>query len=363
MRSAGVERLIELFRRQVAEQKLHEAAQLAVLRRGRVVVDEVIGYGRGGEPIKPDTPFLTFSATKAFTGVCIHKLIEEGKVALDAPVAEYWPAFGQKGKEQVTIRQVFTHRAGIPLRGLYSQIPLWPFWGLVTRHVARLKPEFEPGGQMAYHLMNYGFILGEVARRVSGQRIEDYLHEHFIAPLGLRHTWMRIPKKVLRRSPRLHTDGKEQNEVAWLFNRGIIRRAALPAASLHSTARDLASFYQMLLNGGEYNGRRYLKTGTLEKATELGYEGRDALLGVVTRWAYGFHLGGVAPPPGMAGPTMGKGSTARTFGHHGNSVCMAWADPDAQLVAAFVCNGILPRPKTRARWTALSDAVWDSLAD
>ncbi len=95
--------LSEVFARQITDQKLHPAAQLVVLRHGHVVIDRALGQGRRA-PITPETPFLTFSISKVFTAMCIHRLIEEGRIEWDAPIATYWPEFGCKGKEGATIR-------------------------------------------------------------------------------------------------------------------------------------------------------------------------------------------------------------------------------------------------------------------
>ncbi|MBI3158439.1 MAG: beta-lactamase family protein [Chloroflexi bacterium] len=356
----GAARIRQVFERQYA-QGLMPAAQLVVLRRGRLAVDLAIGAARS-KPVTPETPFLVFSCSKAFTGICVHKLIEEGQVSLDARVADYWPEYGCRGKEATIIRQVFLHLAGIPGRDLYRQLPLWPFWGAATRHVARLHPETPPGAQMAYHLVNYGWILGEVVRRVTGQKIDRYLHENFLAPLGLRRTWFRLPRRELRHTPPTSAACADQKHLPAFYNLPAIRRALVPAASLHSTARDLAVFYQMLLQGGEYRGHRYLMQETIAAATTLGYEGYDAMFDRQVRFAYGFHLGGLQPAPGDPGPSMGHGSSIRTFGHFGNRTCMAWADPEAELVVAFTTSRLLANRPNRARWTELSNAVWDALA-
>ncbi|KAA3642346.1 MAG: class A beta-lactamase-related serine hydrolase [Chloroflexi bacterium] len=359
MSAQGVENIRRIFREQY-EQGLHPAAQLVVLRHGQVVVDEVIGRHRG-QPISHSTPFLGFSLTKPFTAMCVHKLIAEGLIEMDAPIAEYWPEFGQKGKELATVRHAFLHQVGVPSRGLYTQIFRWPFWGAVTRNVANLPLEFEPGSEAQYHIVNYGFIMGELVRRVTGMSIDDYVRKHFLQPLGLKRTWMRIPRHELSNSPKLYATGPNQRSTTWLFNLPIIRRALIPAASLHSTAREIAVFFQMLLNGGEYAGRRFLQAETIEAATQVGYEGFDASFNREVLWAYGFHLGGKQPPPGVPGPSMGVGSTANTFGHSGNASCYAWADKDQQLVYAFMCNGLLDQPLSLHRWTDLADAVWDAV--
>lgn len=356
---SGAAAIRAVLERQFAD-GLMPAAQLVVLRHGRLAVDLAIGAARG-VPVTPTTPFLVFSCSKAFTGICVHKLIEEGRIDLDARVADYWPEYGCNGKESTTIRQVFLHLAGIPSRDLYRQLPLWPFWNAVTRHVARLHPETPPGAQMAYHLVNYGWILGEVVRRVTGQKIDTYLHDNFLAPLGLAHTWFRIPARELRHSPPVSAACEDQKYLPAFYNLPAIRCALVPASSLHSTARDLAVFYQMLLDGGEYADRRYLKPETIAAATTLGYEGFDAMFDRQVRFAYGFHLGGLMPAQGDPGPSMGHGSTIRTFGHFGNRTCMAWADPDAELVVAFTTSRLLANRPNRARWTEISNAVWDAL--
>ena len=362
MSQSGINALLRVIKLEAAR-GWHKAAQLVVLRRGQVVLDRSFGQDHRSRAINVETPFFTFSVTKAFIGMCVHRLIEEGKLEMDVPVAEYWPEFGRKGKEKVTLRQVFLHQAGVPMRGLYTQVPLWPFWGLVTRNVANLRAEFVPGSQTMYHLVNSGFILGEIVRRVSGLHIDEYLHNNFIEPLGLSHTWLRIPKRELKQSPKIISKTLRFLPISLIFNRAIMRRAVMPAASLHSTARDIAVFYQMLLNGGEYAGTRLIKPETIAAATELGSESPDALMGRVSRWSYGFHLGGLQPPPGGVGPSMGKRSTVRTFGHFGFASSMAWADPDAELVVVFICDGVLSLADGRKRWVALSDAVWDAVKD
>ncbi len=362
MNGASLKALAGLLEEQAAK-GWHKGAQFVVLWKGKALLDQAIGEDQRGRPINVDTPFYTFSVAKAFTAVCVHKLIEAGRIDLGAPVAEYWPEFGKRGKETATIRHVFLHQAGVPMRGLYTQIPTWPFWRVTARKVANLKAEYEPGSQTMYHLVNYGFILGEVVRRVSGMRIEAYLHKHFIEPLGLKNTWMQIPKEELKRSPRMAPLDKEQDKVTWLFNLAVIRRAVIPAASLHSTARDLAVFYQMLVNGGEYDGKRFLQPETIATATKLSSEMPDGFLGRTTRWGLGFHLGGMQPPPGEVGPSMGWGSTVRTFGHFGNASSMAWADPDRELVVTFTCDGLLSQREGRKRWVELSDAVWDCFSE
>lgn len=357
---AALQRLEKLFVAQIAA-GLHPAAQMVVVKDGQVLFDRAAGQFRGGKPVRADTPFYCFSVSKAFTGSCIHKLIDEGRVEMDAPVAEYWPEFSQNGKAEITIRQVFLHLAGIPVINRYRQIPLWPSWRLTTADIAYLTPDYTPGSQMAYHAVSWGFIFGEVVRRVSGLRFEEFFEQHFARPLGMSNSWFRIPAGVLRRSPRILSGHPDQARLVQIFNAHPIRRAVIPAASLHSTARDMAVFYQMLVNGGEYGGRRYLGQETVAQAVSLGYHGWDQINQRDTLWAYGFHLGGAknADDPDEEESVFGRRSTRATFGHMGNRSCMAWGDRDHRLVVAFTCNRLIGHRESRQRWQALNNAVWD----
>jgi len=355
----GVGRLTSLFEDQVNLQNLHPSAQMVILRHGKVVMDRAIGSEKG-QPITRDTPYLTFSVSKAFTGACVHQLIEQGKIALDAKVADYWPEYGCKGKEATTIRQVFLHQGGIPAPHLNTQAMVWWNWNLVTRHVARTEAVYPPGERTANHMLNYGFILGEVVRRVTGQMLGDYLEEHFLRQLGMNNSWMPIPRRELHRSPKLETPDKALKLAVTLFNLPMNRCALMPAATLHSTARDLAVFYQMLLNGGAYDGKQYLKPETIEFATSPGYEGIDHSFHSSTRWGYGFHLGGkIMTPEGEKVLAMGKGSSQRAFGHFGMDSSLAFADPEVDLVVAFTTNGMIEASDTRVR--ALLDTMWDAI--
>jgi CubicO group peptidase (beta-lactamase class C family) len=349
----------EIFHRHFAE-GLHSAAQLVVVSDGQVVVDLAAGSFRSGQPVRPETPFYCFSVSKALTGMCVHKLIEQGRVSLDAPVADYWPQFARRGKHEVTIRQVFLHLAGIPAITRYEQIPLWPFWALTTRAVANLPLEYPPGTQMAYHALTWGFILGEVVRRVSGMPFEVFFAREFAGPLEMENSWFRIPSRDLRRSPRIQSGSRDQDTLVRVFNLRPIRQALMPAGSLNSTARDLAVFYQMLVNQGEYGGQHLLQPETVAQATTLGYRGWDTINQRDTLWAYGFHLGGRRADEGRNPDrsVFGDASTAATFGHMGNRSCMAWGDIGHRLVVAFTCNRLVDYQESRRRWIEINDAVW-----
>lgn len=361
--SPAVQAIQDVFQEQITR-GLHPGAQLVVLHEGLPLLDLAGGVTQrdGNRLVTPETVFFTFSVTKSFTAACIHRLVQDGKLAWDEPLATYWPAFGRNGKSTVTLRHVMLHQAGLPTRGLYPFLLLWPFPRLVGRAVAAAHPQLPAGERTAYHALNYGYILGELIRRVSGQPPERYLYDAFLAPLGLTHTWLGWRRGWAWERAGLSSGSETQRPVALLFNLPFIRYTPQAAATLHSTAREMAIFYQMLLNEGQYARQRLLDAATVNHALELVYDGRDETMGARMRWALGYHLGGTYNRGVAVGSGMGQRSTQHTFGHFGHNSCMAWADRDAQVVVAFTVNQLLDRIPSAARWQAISDAVWAAVS-
>lgn len=353
-------RLERVFHEQIAS-GLHPGAALVVLRNGRVLFDAAAGLAnlRRRQPVTAATPFLIFSCTKSYTAICIHHLVEAGKVELDAPVAEYWSEFGCKGKEQVTIRHALAHQAGLPNSGMPWQIFSWGNPKRIARQLAGMQPEWQPGSRMEYHLVNGSFILAEVVLRVSGLPCDAYLQRHFLQPMGLQDTFTAMPVSRLSTAARIYNHDPLQRQVALVFNLPSIRRIFIPAASIHTTARDLALFFQMLCNGGTYAGRQYLKPETIRQAAAMMYDGPNGSSGRRIRWALGFTLGGYSEFPDRDIRIMGRGSTQHTFGHGGQGgASIAWADPGTQTVFAFVNNQLQDVLTAQLRFQALADCLW-----
>jgi CubicO group peptidase (beta-lactamase class C family) len=214
---------------------------------------------------------------------------------------------------------------------------------------------------MAYHPVSWGTIMGELVRRVSGIPLHRYFDTHFAKPLNLRNSWLKLPFRQLGRTPPILSGAEDQKRAKELFNSLPIRLALLPAGSLHSTAREIAIFYHMLVSGGNYAGKQLLKPETIRAATALGFRGIDQISGRDSLWAYGFHLGGRDSEEEFGESIFGERSTTHSFGHVGNRSCMAWADHDHKLVVAFTCNRFLSYERSRQRWIALNNAVWDAV--
>ncbi len=308
-------------------------AQLCVIQHGQVILDESYGCA-------PDALFWIFSASKPLTAVLTHELAVRGGLRLDDPVARYWPEFGARGKEAVTVRQVLQHRSGLAFaRGLVGDALAMGQWARSVRNLERARLRWAPGAVPAYQTIVYGFILGEVLRRATGDAPATLLETELLRPLGLGDTHLGLPDAYASRG--VPVTGHPV--MSWYVNRPAIRRAVIPSAGVSTTARSLAAFYQALLSGGG----GVLSAKAIETAlTPSTTDGEiDRTFHSPIRWSQGFQL---------AGASMGSQATASTFGHNGSNCCTAWADPEHDLVVAYLTDRLVPGPD---HLREVSDAV------
>ncbi len=342
MDAAGVDAMVAWVEAQRATGLV--GAQLVALRRGRVVLDRCFGLANRATraPVTPASLFLIYSASKPYTAMLTHLLAERGVVALDAPVATYWPAFGANGKGDVTLRHVLQHRSGLPVAAL-AELRALPDWERSVARIARAHLRTPPGSVVAYQPFAQGFILGEVVRRVTSLPVARFLTETFLDPLGLHDTFLGLPDEAWERRVTVYPAGGVAERVnALVFNRRRYRHAVVPSATISATARDVARFYEMLRRGGELDGVRVLAPATVAEARRLSADNElDRTIGWRVRWAQGFHLGGNVGPQEM-GRIMGTHSSPEAFGHNGNVCCSAWADPTRELVFVYLTNHLLP---------------------
>jgi CubicO group peptidase (beta-lactamase class C family) len=327
-------------------------AQLCVLRAGKLILDRCYGCG-------PDALFWIFSASKPFLALAVHLLAERRQLSLDDPVAHYWPAFAQWGKQAITIRHVLAHRAGIPhARGMLRDGAAITSWQRSIRLLERARPSWPAGQVPAYHAVSYGFVLGEVVRRVTGAPVEEFLATELLRPWGLSDTYLGLPPGARSRSVPIRGCDLTHHTAAFFANRPALRQAVIPAAGISTTARDLACFYQALLSGGEGNGVRVLRPSTIAQAHEPSSDGEvDRVAGLPIRWSYGFQLGGPTPDSTRWRRPIGELSSRATFGHNGSNTCLGWADPTRQLVVAYLTNLLTPRDDGAPHLSAVSDAL------
>lgn len=292
--------------------------QVAAYQDGAQVLDVVAGVADSttGRPVSADIPFYVYSMGKAMTATIVHILAEHGafgEAEYDASIAEFWPEFAQNGKDGVTIRHVLTHTAGIP--GLPADVTPEELcdWDRICARVAGLEPWWKPGTSTAYHAHTFGYILGELVRRVTGRRISELLRTEIAAPLGVSgELWFGMPADELARAARLEDDpaaaGFEMpadspfwklappavNPDAAFGNRADVLQADIPSGGKVS-ARAIARMYAALL--GEVDGVRLLTDDRVKGLTRIEYSGLDEIFGMTSSWSLGLACGGPNAKP------------------------------------------------------------------
>jgi CubicO group peptidase (beta-lactamase class C family) len=309
-----------------------------------------------------DTLVNTYSTTKGMTAVCAHRLVEQGKLGLDEPVATYWPEFAAAGKQTLPVRYLLSHQAGLPA----VRKPLPPDalydWEVMTRALAEETPWWEPGSQHGYHALTFGYLVGELVRRMSGQSLGSYFRRNVAEPLGADFHIGLAPAYDARTSdlhgsfaPPVLGDGAKIDGPLGDFLRDMTdpttmtgatfnnpeqpleavnsrqwRAAEIPAANGHGTARALARIYGALSRGGEIDGVRILRNETIEAAIEEQVFGPDAIIGQLPmRFGLGFMLRQDLIP---------LGPNPRAFGHPGAGGSLGFADPDAHVGFGYTMN-------------------------
>ena len=349
-----------LFHAQIFTQRLYPGAALAVCLNGRVVLDLVAGWAdtQRAAPVAPDTLFMLFSATKPLVSLALLQQVERHRLEIDAPVAVYWPEFGQNGKERVTLRHILTHRGGFPTTPPDLSPEQWGDPDAVRRAVAAMPAEYVPGAASVYHFLTQHWVCAELVFRLDGRSIEAYVREEITAPLGMHNTYLGLPREHDSRLARMHaTDGADARGIATLreIHGSFLHRLPVPGASGVSTAADMARFYAAIGSGGALDGVRILQPETVERMLRIEVDGRlDLVSEVPVRRGLGFELGGLADPRRQ---WPGATSTERTFWHGGFSASVCWGDRDTGLSMVFLTNGVRRDEEGAIARRDLSDAV------
>lgn len=349
---------------------LHPAIALCIRRRGEIILDRAIGHARGNSPddpegaplekATPDTLFNFFSGSKAVTAMLIHLLQEEDQLHVDEPVATFIPEFAKRRKHSITIRDVLTHRAGIPATPEEAiNLDLLSKPEEIVRVFCELEPTHRPGSVQAYQAVTSGFILGEIIRRVSGQDIREFLTKTVREPLKMTHFNYGVAPELLNRvAVEAFTGptptwpyknlvqvafGASMRELVDLGNDARFRTCAAPAANLIATPEEISRFFETLLCGGTYQGRRVFDQRTVARAVEPQVTGQvDRVLMMPIPLSMGFMLG--LRSFGFYGPR-----TANAYGHLGFTNVLGWADPDRDISVALMNTG---KPLLSARMLA-----------
>jgi CubicO group peptidase (beta-lactamase class C family) len=392
---AGFEGVREAFEANFAEHG-EVGAGFCLYVDGRPVVELTGGVtDLDGSPYDDSTLQLVFSSTKGITATCAHLLVQRGLLDLDAPVVQYWPEFAAAGKADVPVSWLLCHRTGL----IDTDGPL-AFdealdWDTVAGALAASTPLWEPGTAHGYHAVTYGWLVGEVVRRVAGTDVGSFVQQELAAPLGLE-MWIGLPDEQQHRvAPLLpfRMDGLEaltgaltpeaedgapapapslvemlntflgegnlaakaltapggafSDQDAW--NDARVRTAQIPAANGVTNAPSLARMYAALVS--EVDGVRLLDPATVDRAVVPQVEGPDRVLVFPISFGLGY----------MTHSDFSPFLGGRSFGHYGAGGSLGFADPDRGVAGGYVMNqmqlGIAGDPRTAGLLRAVERAL------
>jgi CubicO group peptidase (beta-lactamase class C family) len=344
-------------------------AAFSCYHRGNKVVDLWGGIAdpTTGAPWAEDTLMLVFSTTKGATAICANRLAQEGLLDVSAPVAEYWPAFARNGKDEITVTHILSHQAGLAWVDGPMTATEALSWEPVIEALENQHPAWEPGTQHGYHATTYGWLVGEVVRRVAGRSVGTFFADEVAGPLGLDF-WIGLPESEEPRVGQLvsfippgismdtlaaEATGEPDPMVEMfkaflgpetplgkalfapgfaladsdIWNTRAMRAAEVPAANGVTDARSVARMYAACI--GDVDGVRVLTPHQLVEATRQLTEGPNfILMDMDIQFGLGFMLHSSASPIG----------SERSFGHFGAGGSVGWADPEAELAFGYVMN-------------------------
>ncbi|HEU4907617.1 MAG TPA: serine hydrolase domain-containing protein [Propionibacteriaceae bacterium] len=365
----GFEPLGEAFADVLAASHDHGCA-LHVRLDGRVVVDLWGGSAVDDRdaPWQNDTPTVIFSCTKGLVSILAGELVREGRLDLDAPVTAYWPEFDRHGKGSMPVRWLLSHRAGLPAVRQDLQFSDVADWDRIVQVLAEEAPLLPPGETHQYHALTFGWLVGEIIRRITGKGVAEFFAERIAVPLDVE-AWIGVPDAVLPRIAQLYSATPPPDplplppgtpaELAGLndkamtlgsafevglgeentgFNSDELRRAVIPGAGGIATAPALATIWSATVSNAE--AVRLLNDEVIADMTGEQSSGEPAvpLPGPWSRWGSGFMLSSEARPF----------LTDASFGHDGVGGQVSFADPEYKVGFAFLTNDLQRNNDQRA---------------
>ncbi len=326
---------------------------VCVYHQGEKVVDLWGGF-RDAARTKPwgeDTLCLMYSIGKSITVLAVHMLVDRGLIDLEAPVATYWPQFAQAGKAEIKVRHILSHNCGVWRTDASEPGDVYD-WEKMIRVIEVQAPAWPVETKGAYNTINIGFLGGEVVRRVTGQRVQDFVHAEICGPLGARY-FFGVPEAMLEQcadivpnpagNVRAAANDPDSNmsRATRCFPKPFgteeqssrrFRLSGIPAIAGHGEARGMARIYATLAEGGTLDGVRLLSGEAIKRAaTRQWSDISEGLLGRPMSMAMGFMRN---PPDGFA--LFGPSDDA--FGHSGSGGARAFAVPSQRLAVAFQSN-------------------------
>jgi CubicO group peptidase (beta-lactamase class C family) len=357
--AAGFEGVRETFEQNFAK-GLEVGAAFTAYHRGRPVVDLWGGIAdpATGRAWVEDSLVLVFSTTKGATAICANRLAQQGALDVDAPVASVWTEFAAAGKSEVPVSSLLSHQAGLAWVDEPLTLEEALAWEPMIHALERQAPAWEPGTAHGYHAITFGYLVGEVIRRVDGRTVGTYFRDEVASPLGLDF-WIGLPEALEPRvSPlvgsltgagdppdpearaaidqimgpdtmlgKALSGGGAFTDRGETWNSRAVRAAEVPAAGGVGDARSVARMYAACI--GEIDGIRLLTPEQVARASEQRTHGPNiVLLDLDLQFGLGFFV--PSSLLALGGP--------RSFGHFGAGGSMGWADPEAELAFGYVMN-------------------------
>ena len=366
----GFERVVEAFSENF---KLGEevGSACAVYVGNEKVVDLWGGYedAQKSRTWREGAIVCMHSVAKAFSATALHMLAERGTVDYDTPVAEYWPEFAAGGKQDIPLRYIMDHRAGLPIiEASVDDITIYDFERF-TGELASMKPLWEPGTKAGYHVLTMGYLIGAVVKRVAGKSIGTFIQVEICEPLGLDY-WIGLPDDEFERCvdyvptikgtlfDRDMIDPNTLSAKAWAqmpldedFNSRAYRKAEIPGANGHGSARAVAKFYAALT--GSIEDVTLLSADALDKAISKQWSMLECVLNREYNMSLGYLLN--------SSPYVPMGPNPRAFGHHGVGGSIGFGDPDASIGFCYAPNKMHARLDNGPRAGRLKEALFKCL--
>jgi CubicO group peptidase (beta-lactamase class C family) len=362
------------------EDDLEVGASFAATVDGKFVVDIWGGYADAAKtrPWEKDTIVNVYSTTKVMTAICAHMLVDRGQLDVDAPVAKYWPEFAQAGKEKIPVRYLLSHQSGVA--GIDEPMTVEAFydWEHIIKLLEKQKPLWEPGKHCGYHAITFGYLLGELVRRITGKTLGTFFREEVAVPLGAdfyiglpEEQDYRVGELIPPPDPKpgdpLYIDPESMSEIHKKtvgnppLNAGTAMRsrergwrgAEIPAANGHGNARSIARVGAAMACGGEVDGVRLMGLPTIERALEEQIYDTDLVMNMPVRYGLGFGLNSQEMP-------IGPNPRAFTWGGWGGSKFVA--DLDARLSWGYAMNKMAGAGAMDMRGAGVVQAMYAALA-
>ncbi len=366
LRREALDRLGRIIEGHIGDNR-YPGAQVAVARHGKLVLYRAFGAART-EPERvaagADTLWLLYSNTKVITAAAVWTLVEDGALSFHDRIADHVPEFARNSKGEITLLQLLTHQGGFPSSAT-PRLPAaaWEDHAVLRQMVCDFTLEWAPGSIVHYHSSAAHWTAAVLIEAVSKMDYRAFIRARVIEPLGLgSELFVGLPDAQAKRTAEMHqpsADGGRQVRMAD-ENTDAFRRAGVPGGGGFATARAMAAFYQMLVQGGRLNGTRLFSPRLVQYVTRNFTGDRvDGYMGMPMHRGLGPHSRGLTP----AIRGLGSIASPRTFGHGGVGSSYCWGDPDSGVSFAYLTNSRVPDPWHSRRLDIISNCLHAAIED